>query len=885
MLSVCELRNKGAARNGAQGVASYLFAAEYYASPDGCGVWLGSGAAALGFAGTVERGQFEQALNGFGPNGAALVQNAGEPDRRLGYDLTFSADKSVSLLFAVADAAEQDRILAAHHTATQAALDYMPAQLEARRGRGGAVRLPVSGVAVARFDHFSSRSGDIDLHSHCVLLNAALGPDGKTGTFDGEPIQSLKHSTGALYRAELTAQLMRLGYHIDSEREQDAAGHETGQVWHRVAGIGRDEREAFSRRRAEVLARQAQTGETAETATLASRQEKEHGEPPRCETVAKNRARLLALRDANGWKPWTSENLKHAHGHALDRLDDAGILRRLHAHESAWTLAQLVDRIAKERPDLGARGALAEVDAFLARASIVPLTPDHRSRARWASREQVAIEQSIADRAAAGMADQSARVRPETLATAITEHERAQDFTLSAEQRAAVAHVATDTGRVAVLQGWAGSGKTATAGAYIRAFQAEGRQVLGCAVAWKAAEKLADETGLECRSVALMLAGMDKGAVRLDRGAVVILDEAGMVGARDVARLLDYTEAAGAKLVMLGDPCQLQPVAAGAAMRLAGDRVGLVAQTEIRRQRERRDRETAAAFYGQGCGRDIVRRWRETGQLDEAETVAHAQAALVAEWLTDARPIAGKLVLAGTNEQCHALTVAMRAGLKARGNLANARAVSVRGALKDETCTLDLAPGDRVRFTKQERCAGVVNGTRGTIEDIRVSGDGRHRLRVRLGQSGRVVEVESGADCALAYDYAATVHRAQGQTVAATYWLATGGNTSRSLGLVAATRHRDALRVFTADAAQLAARIDDWRAKENAADLLPQQPTPEARQEAQARPYAGLAALLAARHGQRNEAATLLPRLDRPEVPRVHLSPPMPQRRPPRPRP
>jgi conjugative relaxase-like TrwC/TraI family protein len=831
MLSHIELTKKG---GGATQAARYLFASEYYIGRDGEQQsrvqWLGQGAEALGLevGGVADVQTLSRLLEGYAPDGETkLTQNAGRDNRRLGHDLTFSADKSISLLFAAASPEERERLLDIHHRASGAAVSFLQGEIKARRGHAGERSVAVAGLVMARVDHFSSRELQAQLHSHFCLANLALGADGKWSTFDAEAFESHKHAAGALYRAEMARGVLDMGYAIDSRRELDRDGRETGQVWHRVAGVGQETLNHFSKRRQQIEAYMDEHGASAQEACLRTRQGKEGGEPDAARIMEATRNELDDLR-ARGVVAWQSAaDLRHAPGQALDSRSDAEILERLHAHESGWGKAALIDALAKERGvQLGAAGVLAEADAFLARNVLLELTADRQGRPRWASQAQHDLEQGITARAVARADDSAVRVPSDKVDAAIVAHEAEKGFSLTDEQRRAVRWVAQETGGVACLTGRAGTGKTATAGAYIKAFQANGQRVIGACAAWDAADKLAAETGLETHSTAALLWSLDAGKTTLTAHDVVLVDEAGMVGAKTIAQLQNYIDAAAAKLVLVGDALQLQPIEAGAPFRLAQEAIGGAKLTEIRRQQEGPDRELAAAFYGKATGAEIVAQMMERSQLRELDTTQEARAALVRAYLADPTPAREKLVIAPTNAAARALTGAIRGGLKARGELRDAQPVEVAGTLKDETRALDLAIGDRLRFGLRDKRLGVSNGGAGVVERIEAHKEG-HRLTVILesdipGQDGRRVVVDTTKYKALDHGYAGTVHKAQGQGKEAVYWHAEGGNADRHLGLVAFTRTKKRIVAFsTANGLEkLGTALDGWRLKQNAAEML-----------------------------------------------------------------
>jgi conjugative relaxase-like TrwC/TraI family protein len=257
------------------GQASYYakFArGNYYAKEaSGDGKWLGTGAAALGLAGPVDGGDLKRLFEGFHPNGKELVQNAGAPDRQAGLDLTFSAEKTVSILSEIAAQVDRAEIEQAHHTAVETALEYLQnTSIWTRRGKAG-VKLEPTSLVAAAFTHHTSRNLDPNLHTHVLLLNVGVRADGTTGTVRTSDLFHHKMVAGAIYRAQLAYELThRLGFEI-----------ETGERGlFRIHGVPDEVRDVFSSRRKEI--EQAVDpafhahAKTMAKATLATRPAKRH---------------------------------------------------------------------------------------------------------------------------------------------------------------------------------------------------------------------------------------------------------------------------------------------------------------------------------------------------------------------------------------------------------------------------------------------------------------------------------------------------------------------------------------------------------------------------------------------------------------------------------
>jgi conjugative relaxase-like TrwC/TraI family protein len=213
------------------------------------GRWFGQAVELLGLPERVSRRTFHNLLNGFSPDGRRpLVQNAGDPNRASCWDLTFSAPKSVSVLWAIAPPDIRHQIEQAHHVAVQHALAHMEAVAGiTRRGKGGALR-EHGKLVFATFFEGTSRALDPAMHTHAALINLALRQDGTTGTLHTRNLFDAKMRAGALYRDELAAQLRQeLGLVIDPD-----------PVGFHLRGVPRNLCEIFStRRRAVVKALQA----------------------------------------------------------------------------------------------------------------------------------------------------------------------------------------------------------------------------------------------------------------------------------------------------------------------------------------------------------------------------------------------------------------------------------------------------------------------------------------------------------------------------------------------------------------------------------------------------------------------------------------------------
>ncbi len=303
---------------------------------------------------------------------------------------------------------------------------------------------------------------------------------------------------------------------------------------------------------------------------------------------------------------------------------------------------------------------------------------------------------------------------------------------------------------------------------------------------------------------------------------VLVIDEAGIVGTRQLEHVLSHAAEAGAKVMLVGDPQQLQSIEAGAAFRSIHDRHDGVEISEVRRQREGWQRY-ATRDLATGRTGNALQAYRSHDMVHDAATREDARTNLIERWDRErqASPDASRMILTHTNDEVRALNEAARERMRDAGNLGDEVRVTVeRGAR-------DFASGDRVMFLAIERGLGVKNGTLGTLEHASVQS-----MAVRT-DDGRSVAFDLKDYNKLDHGYAATIHKAQGMTVDRTHVLATPGMDAHG-SYVALSRHRDGMdlhygRDDFANQDRLARTLSRDRSKDMATDYQPAQAYAERR--------------------------------------------------------
>lgn len=847
--------------------------------------WGGSLAAELGLEGQpVTREVMELLGKGFSPTGKPLCKNAGKEPRlvikkdrwgnvrldddgkpmekwggghRVGFDLTISAPGDVSVAFALADEREKLAILEAHRQACGVAMRYIESKVETRRGEAGKDAMDIQGLVWTAADHISNRNVEPDLHTHHLVYGITKGEDGGWCTYDAKELFRHQQAADRLYKAELYATMKGLGYGIHREREVDVMGRETGQILTTIAGIDRELVLQAKTRRQEILdyVKEHPNASHAE-ACKATRKKKE--EPP-FEQVVKVWQQTFAniARERPDLVP-TTQSLRQTQGQHLDPHTFDEVLKRMHENEAMFCEHDLVKELGMEfAGQKSAREVLKMVEEFTEQDDLVRVKAEHlheddrgnrlarkHREDRFCATWMVEWEAEIIRRSKERENETDLKLFRSTVDREIAAYEKRKGFTLTEEQKAAIGHLTYGTAGVGVMSGLAGTGKTTVAEVYKQCFEAEGKQLMGLAVGGRAAEKLELESGMPSMSVARFFSQVRQGKVALTKKDVVVLDEAGMVATGDTLKLMTYCQSVGAKLIMQGDSDQLQPIAAGNGFELAKMALGDTKLTEIRRQKNVGDLITANSFYErdrqgrvkdirrghrsrQGSldmGAEILQNLQDRGCIDDFGTDKQAVKALVDDYLKDPTPMDEKLVLAHTRGEVTTLNMAIRKGLQEQGVL-DKEEVTFRSIVKGQWEDLTLSRRDRVMFTATNNDLGVINGTEGTVMDIRKDKAGGYDLVVRIDASnpkedGRLVRFNTSEHNALAHRYAMTVHKSQGQGKAEIYHLATNmGMLDQQSALVAFTRlTKGSYRMYTTDDVmeRMAERLGTERHKEMA---------------------------------------------------------------------
>jgi Ti-type conjugative transfer relaxase TraA len=393
---------------------------------------------------------------------------------------------------------------------------------------------------------------------------------------------------------------------------------------------------------------------------------------------------------------------------------------------------------------------------------------------------------------------------------------------LSTEQEAALRYLAK-TGDIATLVGKAGTGKSYLMRAAREMWEANDYRVSGVAVSGIAAKILRDETGMPTLTVHGFKQKNGYGKVPvLTKKDVLVVDEAGMISTQDMAALVAISYKAGAKLVLVGDPDQLQPISPGAPFRALASRVGFASMEVIRRQHSDGDKKASVAL-SQGNVSDALAHYAQKGAINfvnSGDKVGASEPGLaqinregsyhrvIDDWFVSHGDNIGlvphmsqltnkglseagsQLMLAHRNVDVCALNQLARKKLIASKKLSST-GVTVPIEKNKETLSLVLTRGERIIFLRNNAQMGVKNGQFASVLSV----TGQH-LTVQLDGQKQPFTFSIKDYAHLDYGYAATVHKTQGVTLDKAFVYAGGAYWNRHLAYVALTRHKTAVQLY-----------------------------------------------------------------------------------------
>ena len=809
------------------------------------GMWRGSGAEALGLEGPVSTEGLVRLFDGEHPGTGEQLGRRLRKDGVAAWDITFSADKSVSLLWALGDEETRRQALEAFEDATGSALSYLESVASSTRGarrvpvtdqqgrpvvgEDGAARyrtetwpIATTGYVAASFTEFTSRADDPQLHTHVVVGNRVQGVDGVWRALDARLLYRHKLAAGYLHEAVLRAELiLRLGVRWQPVRNGMAD----------IEGFTRHQIEAFSRRRRQLEEwRQEQgladTAAAREVAALATRSPKRNRPLEELHVQWKRRAAQVGL---------TDKRIVRMMGRSrqVTPADPETLLERLASPEgltaqmSTFGKPEVVKEIAAALPQGGSGDQIQTLaDVFLETGDVVPLflgrdtemdeTSEHvtdgrydrfehltddEARARpmrrrdgrlfpslthqrqYTTVELLVTEHRVMERALGGIGAARWKAPRRLVKARLRRHRR-----LTEGQREMVRRFATSGDAIDIGIGPAGTGKTAVMAVIGELAAMTGTPILGAALAARAAAGLQKTTGIASTTLTRLI-GQARDEGGLPRGTVMVVDEAGMVGTRQLAALSHLVETAQGKLILIGDDRQLPEIDAGGLFRALADRLPAIELNDNVRQRHPWER-AALVQLRDGSVDQAVEMYRRHRRLIVGQCRQDTMARAVQDWyrhVTTTGDLTSGLLIAYDNHTVTELNQRARAHLDASRRLSGPTI---------EAGERVFQTGDRILCRKNQSRLDVHNGDLGTVIAVDPH---QGMLTVRLDRDPETRELPAWYldQDQVDYGYALTGHKAQGITTDRTFTFVAAA-TDREWAYVAMSRGRQTNSLYVA---------------------------------------------------------------------------------------
>ena len=729
------------------------------------------GNAHIKLSGQVQDGQLKALLTGYNPiNNKAMASNAGS-EHRPGLDLTFSAPKSVSVAWATGTEQQRSDISTAQQKAVEAAMNYMESKARVRMGKGGKDRQPAKLLA-ASYEHSTSRAVDPQLHTHVLVASHGINKEtGQVRSLDDHRLFQHKMSAGAAYRAALADELQKLGYSVSRDGET-----------FRLNGSDEGLEKAWSKRREDILKTLESKGLTsakaAKVAALDSRETK--GNINRTELFARWKQEAAnAELDFFGSDGEAEKEVK--------QFDKQAVLQNLTDHSSTFNQIDLERRVFTELQGIGGIERLdEEVKSMIDEGELIQVKVDGDDT-RYTTREMLELEKHIINFAESGQDRDDWKVKDKHIQQAISNKEG-----ISEEQQSALKHIAKP-GQVAVIEGAAGTGKSYMLASAKDAFESSGYKVHGVSLAGKAAAELESGSGIKSQTIHSYLNDIDKGRQSLDEKSVLVMDEAGMTDTRLMSRVVEQVESAGAKLILVGDTEQLQSIGAGGTMGAIATKIGSAEILTVRRQEETWQKDMANDFRA-GRASSALAALQKHDALHITDKTDDAIQKLAKDYVTDKSEPHQKIAISGRRRDVAAINKQVRTQLQGQGKLD----ISIDTTLTDpETGTvknINLAEGDRIKLTKNNRQLDVKNGDLATVTRVDIGADGQAILDIQLDR-GQTVQIDTKSYPHLMHGYAISAHASQGSTVNNSYFYASNFS-SKQLAYVAGSRHKKSFNMY-----------------------------------------------------------------------------------------
>ncbi|ACC85356.1 MobF family relaxase [Nostoc punctiforme] len=834
--------------------AVHYFMEGYY--QEGTSRWSGKGAKKLGLAGAVDcQETFSNIVNGRSPDGSQnlCARKLDSSQRRAATDFTFSAPKSVSLQALVNG---DERLITAHQLAVQKTLELIEERYSYTRAttQNGQQLIRTNNLVVAEFDHIETRELDPHLHTHALVMNMTQLDNGKWYSLLNDEIFKNKKFLGMVYQNYLAVEVQKLGYEVEARNH--------GQF--EIKGFREEDLKEFSKRRQQILnsAGENATWTEREAAWTATRNLKQKINPIELKAKWREEAAALGIKFV---QPLEAQPELKPRLVSYENLEDAI------AHCSERNVAFTQEDLEKFILNQGLATEVSQIEPLVkANPELLSLSQENRDFTTLAA---VNRELATIKLMQSGTGKVSPLAHPEVVESHL------EKTALNPDQRRAVLTAATTTDQFMAWQGVAGAGKTFALKELKAIAAASGYTIKGFAPSSMAAKVLGQELDIQAETVARLL--VSEPPQEIEPNQIWIVDEAGLLSAKDALALLESATQEQARVLLVGDTKQLSAVEAGnpfKSLQQAGIKTSHL--NESLRQRAPK-LKLAVDLIASGRIEEGFSRLDENGCIQSVRAESKIEA-IACDYVT-ATPEqrARTLVLAGTNFERLAITQAIRGHLKAEGSLGTATTITQLQA-KDLTSVqmrythnfelgdmvmptrnykrrglskgklyevvdkdsdqltlkasdgkhfqvdtgfkkavyqrqqIELAEGDRLRWTKNDRQLGRRNGQEFVVKAI-----AGYNAQIQYLESGQTEFINLQQAQHLDYAIVSTTYSSQGKT-ADQVLIAADNTIGQESFYVAVSRARYELKLYTEDKDNLLALAQSSRAKENALVLLRQ---------------------------------------------------------------
>lgn len=749
---------------------------DYYYDGQYIGEWFGALVSEMGLPNHVSELHMDRVFSGIHPT---TLEKLNSRSSRFGFDLTFSAPKSVSVLYAQSDEIFRQKVINAHLASVKDALGYLELELVQYRVKDGSSANGF-GVLAALQTHFTSRELDPQLHTHALLANLTLTNDGALRCMDTRILYSWQKVVGAFYRVCLAQRMAGLGFTIESDNES-----------FRIAEIPKQLETHFSTRTQQIqeVLNQYSISSSAcaagDIAKLATRKKKAEVTNSEIETLWAQKLNSFTVNfGCLGAVTQTKESV-------APRQD---VLLRLTEKKSTFKKQDLYYEVLVDLQDeaVGVDGIYDALTAIEQNPELYPLTPS----SLYTTRQVLRLEAEMLAHAEALSKTTTPALNQSLLAIQIQDFEARSGFKLDEEQRTALKYIALDTTHLAIVQGSAGAGKTTVMAIVKTMYEQSGYGVIGACFTKKAADNLQDETGINSFTIDKLICDYGSSKNHFKNQSVLVVDEAGLIGTRKLSRLFEIANRENLKVILTGEDKQIDAIEHGGCLRFLTEKFGTKRIEKIFRQRQESQREIVPMLRD-GQTKAALEKMQKLKMLNFCADSEKAIDKLIKDWrkYRNANPTKDFLISAAKWWQVDALSEKVRNVLVQEKQVSdNSIYVDCIVGQEGHQGRYQMAIGDKIRFTKNDYFLGVANGHTGEITAISDTNGVKFTILLKDGRKVRIDSKNYSNDegrMFLVHAYATTVFSSQGLTVDGDTFILYDTSLDRDDTYVAGSRHRD----------------------------------------------------------------------------------------------